>query len=169
MKILQIAQKPQRRGAEIFARQLGDWLAGTGHQVRHAYLYRYTGSKPLAVGDGDVALDRPQDTPLERLPWGNPALLADLHRLVRRFDPDIVQANGGRSVKYAALLSLLSPGRRWKLVYRNIDSPVFWVRGALRTVYMRHLVMAGWTASSGSAAAPWTRSTTSTACPPPAS
>jgi glycosyltransferase involved in cell wall biosynthesis len=141
VKVLQLAQKPQRRGAEVFARQLGDWLAGAGHTVRHAYLYRYEGSSPLPLGDGDVAFDRPQDTRLERLPCGNPALLADLHRLVRRWRPDIVQANGGRSVKYAAMLALLAPRRRWKLVYRNIDSPVFWVRGAARRLYMRYLVM----------------------------
>lgn len=141
MRILQIAQKPQRRGAEVFAVQLGGWLREAGHEVRHAYLYRYDGSKPLTLGDDDVALDRPQDTPLERLPCGNPALLADLHRVVADFAPDIVQANGGRSVKYAAMLTALSSQRRWKLVYRNIDSPVFWVRGALRTFYMRRLVM----------------------------
>lgn len=141
MRILQIAQKPQRRGAEVFARQLGDWLAGAGHQVRHAYLYRYAGSSPLTLADGDVAFDRPQDTPLERLPCGNPLLLAEIHRLVRRWRPDVVQANGGRSVKYAALLTLLAPRRRWKLVYRNIDSPVFWVRGAARKAYFKRLVM----------------------------
>jgi glycosyltransferase involved in cell wall biosynthesis len=141
MKILQLAQKPQRRGAEVFAWQLGGWLAAAGHPVRHAYLYRHDGEQPLPLGEGDVACDRRQDSPLERLPTGNPALLASLHRLVTRWRPDVVQANGGRSVKYAALLTLLSPGRRWKLVYRNIDSPRFWVRGAARRLYMRRLVM----------------------------
>lgn len=141
MRILQLAQKPQRRGAEIFARQLGDWLAGEGHAVRHAYLYRYEGDQPLALDPGDVALDHPQGSPLERLPIGNPALVADLRRVIADFQPDVVQANGGRSVKYAALLTRLAPGRSWKLVYRNIDSPVFWVRGAMRTLFMRHWVM----------------------------
>lgn len=140
MKVLQLAQKPQRRGAEIFARQLGDWLASAGHQVHHAYLYRYEGDKPLLPGAGDVAFDHPQNSPLERLPFGNPALLADLRRTVAELRPDVIQANGGRSVKYAALLTF-SRHRDWKLVYRNIDSPVFWVRGILRKLYMRHLVM----------------------------
>jgi len=141
LRVLQIAQKPQRRGAEVFAWQLGTWLETAGHGVRHAYLYLYPGAEPLPIAPGDVCLGRKQDSPLERLPFGNPALLAALHRLVRAYSPDVVQANGGRSVKYAALLALLSPGRRWKLVYRNIDSPVFWVRGAARKLYFRHLIM----------------------------
>lgn len=141
MRILQVAQKRQRRGAEVFAWQLGAWLTGAGHEVRHVYLYRDSGSSPLPLGRDDVALDRPQDTLLERLPLGNPALLADLHRLVRRWRPDIVQVNGGRAVKYGALVSLHSPGRGWKLVYRNIDSPRFWVRGTLRKLYFKRLLM----------------------------
>ena len=141
MKILQLAQKPQRRGAEVFAHQLGGWLRTAGHEVRHVYLYRYDGDEPLAVGDDDVALGYREASPLERLPTGNPALLAALRRLVGRWRPDVVQANGGRSVKYAALSTLLSPGRRWRLVYRNIDSPRFWVRGAARRLYMGRLVM----------------------------
>lgn len=141
MRILQLAQKPQRRGAEVFARQLGDWLAAQGHEVRHAYLYRHDGASALPLAAGDVVFDRREGSPAERLPSGNPALLADLARLVRAWRPEIVQANGGRSVKYAALLALLAPRRRWRLVYRNIDSPRFWVRGALRTAYMRRLVM----------------------------
>lgn len=141
MRVLQVAQKPQRRGAEVFARQLGAWLAAAGHEVRHAYLYRYAGASPLPLGDGDVAFDRPQGSLLERLPCGNPALLADLHRLLRDWRPDVVQVNGGRSVKYGALATLLAPRRRWKLVYRNIDSPRFWVRGAPRRLYFRRLVM----------------------------
>ncbi|HEX2164342.1 MAG TPA: glycosyltransferase family 4 protein [Thermoanaerobaculia bacterium] len=141
MRILQLAQKPQRRGAEVFARQLGDWLAGAGHEVRHAYLYRHDGESPLPLGPDDAALGFRQEAPAERLPIGNPALLAALLRLVRDLRPDVVQANGGRSVKYAALLALASPGRRWRLVYRNIDSPRFWVRGAARRLYMRRLVM----------------------------
>lgn len=141
MRILQVAQKPQRRGAEIFAWQLGTWLAAAGHQVRHAYLYRYAGDSPLPLNDGDVAFDRPQGSILERLPCGNPALLADLHRLVRDWRPDVVQVNGGRSVKYGALATLLAPRRRWTLVYRNIDSPRFWVRGAVRRLYFQRLVM----------------------------
>lgn len=141
LKILQIAQKPQRRGAEVFAVQLGEWLERAGHDVRHAYLYRYRGSRRLALDDDDIGLEREQDTLLERLPCGNPLLLADLRRLVRGWRPDVVQANGGRSVKYAALLTYLSPGRSWKLVYRNIDSPVFWVRGPARKHYMRRWIM----------------------------
>lgn len=141
MRILQVAQKPQRRGAEVFAAQLGAWLAGAGHEVRHAYLYRYEGKEPLATAAGDLRFEREQDVWLERLPLGNPSLLLALRREIRRWTPDVVQANGGRSVKYSSLAAMLSPGRRWKLVYRNIDSPVFWVRGAARKLYFRHLIM----------------------------
>lgn len=141
MRILQIAQKRQRRGAEIFAAQLGEWLRGSGQDVRHVYLYRYGGAEPLALLAGDVDLERSEGSPLERLPSGHPLVLRRLLGQIRRYDPDVVQANGGRSVKYAALAALLSPGRRWKLVYRNIDSPRFWVRGRARRLYFRGLVM----------------------------
>ena len=44
MKILQVVQKPQRRGAEIFAYQLSEQLLREGHQVKRLYLYDTIGS-----------------------------------------------------------------------------------------------------------------------------
>lgn len=141
MRILHLAQKPQRRGAEIFAAQLGAWLSAASHQVRNVYLYAFPGERPLLLGEGDVCIGGDEANRLERLPCGHPVVFARLRRLVGEFRPDIVQANGGRSVKYASLLAMASPGRHWKLVYRNIDSPVFWVRGVARRTYFRHVIM----------------------------
>ena len=49
MRILQLVQTPQRRGAEIFAYQLSRELCAQGHTVRTVYLYPYAGAGGLAV------------------------------------------------------------------------------------------------------------------------
>jgi glycosyltransferase involved in cell wall biosynthesis len=36
---------------------------------------------------------------------------------------------------------MFTPEAKWKLVYRNIDSPKFWLRGAARTAFYRQVVM----------------------------
>jgi L-malate glycosyltransferase len=141
MKILQLVQKPQRRGAEVFAYQLSQWLRGEGHDVRTVYLYEYAGDKRLPLEPGDVALEAREKHLFERIPGAQPALLRRLRAVVRAYDPDVIQVNGARTVKYGALVRLLERNVRWKMVYRNIDSPVFWVRGAIRRFLNRRVFM----------------------------
>ncbi len=78
---------------------------------------------------------------LERVPGVHPRLLFRVQRELSRFAPDVVQANGARTIKYGATLARLDPTRKWRLVYRNIDSPIFWVKGRLREHYYRRVVM----------------------------
>jgi glycosyltransferase involved in cell wall biosynthesis len=52
-----------------------------------------------------------------------------------------VQVNGSRTVKYGALAKALTGFNNWKLVYRNIDSPHFWVRGPARKLFYRRVIM----------------------------
>jgi glycosyltransferase involved in cell wall biosynthesis len=71
----------------------------------------------------------------------DPRLLGRLLVLIDAYGPDIVQVNGGRTVKYGAFCAFLRPRRRWALVYRNIGEPDRWVRGALRRFYYRRLII----------------------------
>ena len=141
MRILQLVQKPQRRGAEVFAFELNAWLRSRAHQVRTVYLYPYQGDRPLPIFAGDTVGNGIEDSSLEFLPGVHPRLLRQVRRELLKFAPDVVQLNGGRTMKYGAALARLAPSRRWLLVYRNIDSPVFWARGYLRRNFYRRLVM----------------------------
>jgi L-malate glycosyltransferase len=141
VRVLQVVQQPQRRGAEIFAHQLSRWLRVAGHATCSAYLYPHHGSKSLQLGPDDVLLDGRERHPLEKVPGLHPRLLLRLREVVRRFEPDIIQVNGARTVKYGAGLRALSQDAPWKIVYRNIDSPAFWVKGLARKVFYKRFVM----------------------------
>ena len=141
MRILQLVQKPQRRGAEVFAFQLSAWLRRQAHDVRTIYLYPYDGHSPLEIRPGDSMAMGNEGSVLERVPGVHPALLFRVRHELSRFTPDVVQANGARTIRYGAALARLDPKRKWRLIYRNIDSPVFWVKGRLREHYYRRVVM----------------------------
>jgi glycosyltransferase involved in cell wall biosynthesis len=141
MRVLQLVQKPQRRGAEVFAFELSGWLRSQRHQVRTLYLYPYEGERPLPLLPGDTIAMGNERSSFERLSGVHPRLLRRVQREVTAFRPDVVQVNGARTVKYGATLARLAAKRPWVLVYRNIDSPAFWVKGWLRENYYRYAVM----------------------------
>lgn len=127
MKILQIVQKPQLRGAEIFAFELNRQLEEYGCETRTLYLYEYHGSQRLPVKDKDVCLKATHNNPFESSIGFNPHLLYSSYRTMREFAPDIIQLNGSRTVKYGALARFVGDGDfNAKLVYRVIDMPSFW-------------------------------------------
>lgn len=112
MKILQLIQKPQLRGAEIFAFQLASRLESRGHQVRLVALF------PGEADLGDQGLIQLNADPSVRLlDWRAWKKLAEI---IREFEPDIVQANAGDTLKYAACSRVFF---RWggKLVFRNAN------------------------------------------------
>lgn len=94
MKILQLIQKPQNRGAETFTCQLSRHLLKMGHQV-----------KILAVFKGEVTLD--WDEKIEDIGGAAGNRFLDykawktLAGHIKEFQPDIVQANAGDTLKYA--------------------------------------------------------------------
>jgi glycosyltransferase involved in cell wall biosynthesis len=141
LRILQLVQKPQRRGAEIFAHAFNQWAGSRGHHGRMVYLYPHAGRTTLPLALGDVVVGQDEAHWCERVPGVQLGLLRRLRGIVADFRPDIVVLNGSRTVKYGALLRMLEPRSNWKLVYRNIDSPKFWLRGAVRTLFYRQVVM----------------------------
>ena len=140
MKILHLVQKPQRRGAEMFAFQLSGQQRQKGHQVRTIYLYS-PNEKPLPLRDGDQIVGNSDRHFTEKFPGWNPSIVRELRSIITDFQPDIVQLNGARTVKYGALLRFLDKTNRWILVYRNIGDPRIWLRGFWRKwLYQKFLV-----------------------------
>ncbi|MGM0944149.1 MAG: glycosyltransferase [Bacteroidota bacterium] len=113
MKILQILQKPQLRGAELFAAQLAQKLTENGHQV--AILFLFPGEDLLPFKGLKIHLHA---DPKKRL-WDVMAWRR-LAKIIRSFEPDIVQANAGDTLKYASLSKSFF-GWKGKLVFRNAN------------------------------------------------
>jgi glycosyltransferase involved in cell wall biosynthesis len=141
VRILQIAQKPQRRGAEIFAHQLSQALREQGQVVQTVYLYPHAGEKSLPLHQNDVVLGGQETHFLEKLLGIHPKLLQKLTGAIRQFKPDVIQVNGGRAVKYGAFAKRFSRNRKWALIYKNIDNPNYWLRGKRRLLFYRTLIM----------------------------
>jgi glycosyltransferase involved in cell wall biosynthesis len=113
MKIIQIIQKPQLRGAEMFASQLSNQLMQAGHEVQLISLL--SGNASLPFKGKHIQLSRPLSKRFMDIQgW------KALAQHIRDFNPDVVQANAGDTLKYAVFSKLLF---RWKapIVFRNAN------------------------------------------------
>ena len=150
MRILQLVTRNELRGAEVFAGQLSDALVGRGHSVVLAALYRR-----LDPETATLELQRTRAVELDSRKKGRIELrtLLRLHRLVREFRPDLVQANGFHSLKYASILKRLTRVR-WPIVYRNISIASVWIRRGVQMHWGRWLARSiAYVASVGDASA----------------
>ena len=141
MKILHLVQKPQRRGAEIFAFQLAERQTRTGHSSKIVYLYP-GGQEALPLRNGDQTVGISEKHFSEKFPGWNPSIIRKLRAIVSDFDPDVIQLNGARTIKYGAALRFF-PTRKRVFVYRNIGDPRVWLRGFWRKFVYRKFLMAG--------------------------
>jgi len=130
MKILQLLPFPHRRGSEIFAAELNEWLEQAGHQVYTLFLYHYLLGDALRMSTPYTSALANYRSKLEKIPGINPRLLWFFKHTVDLFRPDIVQVNGGRALKYGALVKKLCKSD-FKLAYRSIGSPLFWEKKRL--------------------------------------
>ncbi|HUP25438.1 MAG TPA: glycosyltransferase, partial [Thermoanaerobaculia bacterium] len=140
LRVLLLSQAPQRRGAEVAAFELGAALLRAGCVVRRLYLYSHAGAAALPLDGGDRVLDGEPAHVFERVPGIHPGVLRRLRREIAAFAPEVVQANGGRTVKYAAAARRLDGAAGWALVYRNIGDPQRWAQG-IRALAYRQIVM----------------------------
>lgn len=117
MRILQVTTSARRRGAEVFAYQLGRSMAERGHQLT---------TVALEPPDGPASLE------FDQLGRGrsDPRSLLRLTRFARA--NDVVVAHGGSTL---APVALCASAARRPFVYRNIGDPAYW--GAARGVGMR--------------------------------
>jgi glycosyltransferase involved in cell wall biosynthesis len=129
MRVLHVVATGQRRGAEIFTADLVGALDDAGVDQRVAV---------LRAGGGLAIRYRAPTTPLGGAARGMPGMrmglsgLRALRRLIRQWDPDVVQAHGGEALKHA----ILAAGARVPVVYRRIGStPRSIARGPRRGAY----------------------------------
>ena len=114
MKILQIIQRSQLRGAEIFACQLSDELQKQGHQVDVLVLF----GKRTAVFKFELPFYYLEANEKKR--WWDFKNYKKLSVLINNGNYDIVQANAGDTLKYASLSKKIF-GWKAKLVFRNAN------------------------------------------------
>ena len=132
MRILQVIQKKQLRGAEVFACQLSNQLQAMGHQV-----------KMVALLDGDATM--PFNGEVEVLGINHEARMTDikgwrkLNDLVDGYQPDIVQANAGDTLKYAAFSRKLF-GWKAKLVFRNANKMSAFLNARWKVIFNNWLM-----------------------------
>lgn len=120
MRILQIIQKKQYRGAEIFASQLSNHLIDQGHIVELVSIY-----------DGDAVLPFNEDiinlSSEESNRYFDISGWRKLNQIIAEFKPDVVQANAADTLKYAVFSKLIY---NWKqpIFYRNASTSSFYIR-----------------------------------------
>ena len=114
MKILQIIQRSQLRGAEIFACQLSEQLIKTGAEV------------DVLVMFGKQSSVLPFTLPFQYLQANEKSRWLDfdgykrLSEFIKKGNYDIVQANAGDTLKYATLSKKIF-GWKSKLIFRNAN------------------------------------------------
>ncbi len=113
MKIINLIQKPQLRGAEIFACQLSEHLMQKGHEVLVVCIF--PGEASLPFTGQIIKLDRN----LKHRFWDIDGWKR-FDKIVREFKPDIIQANAADTLKFAVSSKLFF---RWqnKIVFRNAN------------------------------------------------
>ena len=113
MKIIQLIQKPQLRGAEIFACQLSNHLLKQGHQVLVVSIFQ--GDAELPFTGNFIELNRSITKRFFDITGWN-----KFSKIVKDFNADIIQANAADTLKFAVSSKLLFS---WKnpVVFRNAN------------------------------------------------
>ncbi|OQP64393.1 hypothetical protein A3860_20710 [Niastella vici] len=122
MTILHLVQKPQLRGAEMFASQLATHLNEKGHKC--ILVFVFPGSAPLPfTGETKHLNGSPKKRFWDIKAWRN------LAQLIKEEKPDIIQANAGDTLKYAVLSKLYF---KWKqpIVFRNASTISLYIKTA---------------------------------------
>lgn len=113
LKIVQIIQKPQFRGAELFACQLSNHLISKGHDVLMVCLYK--GDVELPFKGPIINLQRPESKRFFDITgWKK------FKNIVAGFQPDIIQANAADTLKFVASSSFLY-NINVPIIYRNAN------------------------------------------------
>ena len=126
MKILQLIHKLQNRGAETFACQLSGHLIAQSHEVKIVAIFSGEASLPF---EGEIYClnASPGSRFLDMEAWKK------LAGIIKAFEPEIVQANAGDTLKYAVYSKLFF---RWKasIMFRNASE----VGRYLTSVFQKH-------------------------------
>ncbi|GGW87208.1 glycosyltransferase family 4 protein [Salegentibacter mishustinae] len=112
MRIIQLIQKPQLRGAEIFACQLSNHL-NNKHEVLVVTIFK--GDAKLPFNGNIQHLNRPLGKRFFDLEgW------KEFNTIIKKFQPDIIQANAADTLKFAVSSKIVYS---WKvpIVFRNAN------------------------------------------------
>lgn len=133
LKILHIVQRPQLRGAEVFAAQLCQHLKKNECDVKMVALFAGDAILPF---DGELVVLNLDAT--NRL-WGHHGWRR-LATIIGEFKPDLVQANAGDTLKYAAFSKLLY---RWPapLVFRNANKVSDFINSTAKKLFNKALLL----------------------------
>lgn len=111
MRIIQLIQKPQLRGAEIFACQLSNHLVEQGHEVLVVTIFK--GNSQLPFKGEIIDLERPLSKRFVDFEgWRN------FNRVIKKFQPDIIQANASDTLKFAVSSKLVF-SCKIPIIFRN--------------------------------------------------
>ena len=134
MKIIQLIQKPQLRGAEIFACQISDQLNKLGHEAVIITLFK--GDAKLPVAARQIHLERNSGKRLFDVGG-----LRKLANVIRSERPDIIQANAGDTLKFAVLSRFLF-GWKTPIVFRNASKISDYINSTPKRIYNKLLFAA---------------------------
>jgi len=131
MRILQLIQKKQLRGAEVFTSQLSEHLTQKGHEVKIVALLDGVATLPFS---GPIEVLHAQ---LKKRFWDFKSW-KKLAQIIDTYKPDIVQANAGETLKYAIFSKRL---HKWKqpIIFRNASTVSSYSKSYLSKKLARYL------------------------------
>lgn len=127
MKILQLINKRQNRGAETFACQLSGHLEKLGHEILMVAIF--DGKAKLPFAGKIICLNASTSKRfIDLKAWKN------LANIIKTFQPDIVQANAGDTLKYAVFSKLIF---NWQVpvIFRNASEVGRYLNSAFQKHY----------------------------------
>ena len=132
MKIIQLIQKPQLRGAEMFASQLSSHLSQLGHEVILVPIYSGNANMPF---EGKVV---PLNRSLNKRFWDWQGW-KQFAKIVKEEKPDIIQANAADTLKFAIFSRLFFA---WKVpvIFRNASTISHYITNLIVKVYNAYLL-----------------------------
>jgi len=123
VRILQIIQKPQLRGAEMFASQLSNHLQAQGHEVVLVSLFK--GEEKLMFSGKQIHLGLSA-----KVRWLDYAGFKKLALVIQDEKPDIIQANAGDTLKYTIVSRVLFNWNK-PIVFRNASMVSLYIKNSI--------------------------------------
>jgi L-malate glycosyltransferase len=120
VKVLHLVQKPQLRGAEMFAAQLASHLCAIGNDAILVFVFPGEASLPFTGKTYHL-----NGKPSKR--FFDPGAWKTLAHIIKTEKPDIIQANAGDTLKYA-VCSKLRYGWKQPIVFRNASTISLYIK-----------------------------------------
>jgi glycosyltransferase involved in cell wall biosynthesis len=132
LKLIQLIQKPQRRGAEIFAAQLSEQLRLSGQEVLLVSIFE--GNSGLPFTGELIKLNRPiSNRFFDFKAW------SDFAKIVKRFNPEVIQANAADTLKFS-VFSKIFFGWKTPIIYRNANQMGDFIRNGFHRSFNQWLL-----------------------------